>query len=105
MSNWNMGISSSGEKTSSGVVTTANKAGLLYGYTFKVGTTASSIKFNNGGSSGTILVHDFNVAVTAAGDVTRTVSFPTPIVFSTDIYVTLAGTGATVIAYYKEIGK
>lgn len=103
--NWNAGITSSGLKTSSGVITTAGKAGLLYGYTFKVGTTASSVLFENGGSGGTALVADYNVAVTAAGDTTKTVSFDTPVVFSTDIYLTIAGTGAAAIAYYKEIGQ
>ena len=97
------GITSSGVKTEDGVITTAGKAGLLYGYNFKVGTSASSFLLKDGGSGGTILVQDFNVAVTAAGDVTKTVIFPEPIVFATDIFLDIGGTNATGVVFYKQI--
>ena len=101
----NQGILSSGVKTSDVTITTANKAGLLFGYTFGVGTSASSVLLRNGGSGGTILVQDKNVAVTAAGDVTKTVIFDTPIVFSTDIFLDIGGTDAFCSVYYKQIGQ
>lgn len=91
--------------TASGTITTASKAGLLYGYVLKGGTTASSIVLNNGGSGGTVLWEDFIKAQTAAGDDGIKMFFDPPIVFSTDIYATLAGTGATACIAYKEIGK
>lgn len=103
--NWNQGITSSGVKTGDGIITTAGKAGLLYGYQFGVGTTASSVLLKNGGTGGTILVQDKNVAVTAAGDVTKTVVFNTPIVFSTDIFLDIGGTDAFCTVFYKEIGQ
>jgi hypothetical protein len=100
----NQGVTSSGVKTSDVTITTANKAGLLFGYQFKVGTSASSMLLRNGGASGTILVQDFNVAVTAAGDVHKTVMFKDPIVFSTDIFLDIGGTNAAAVVFYKQIG-
>lgn len=99
----NQGISSSGEITETGIVTVANKAGLLFGYTLKVGSDATSVLFKSGGTGGTILVQDFNIGVTAAGDVTKTIILDPPVVFPVDIFATLAGTGATVVAYFKQI--
>jgi hypothetical protein len=83
-------------------VTTAGKAGILYGYALKCGTTISSVLFRDGGSSGTVRWGDGNAAVTVAGDVWKVQMFPIPIAFSTDIYVTLVGTGAVVYVAYVE---
>lgn len=103
--NINAGITSSGVKTTDVTITTAGKAGLLHGYQFGVGTSASSVLLRNGGATGTILIQDKNVAVTAAGDVTKTVVFDTPIVFSTDIFLDIGGTDAFCTVFYKEIGQ
>jgi len=89
--------------TESAVVTTANDAGLLYGVTLRSGTTASSILLRNGGSSGTVLWGLSLASTAAAGDTTTSVTFPYPIIFSTDIYATLTGTGALAYVAYKEI--
>jgi len=88
--------------TGAGVVTTAGKPGLLFGYTLLGGTDISSIIFKNGGASGTALWKDSVKAQTAAGDATVSYTFTEPIVFSTDIYATLAGTDAALsVAYYQ----
>lgn len=105
MTNFNplgQGVSSK-EITASAVVTTAGSAGLLYGITLNSGTTASSIIIKNGGSSGTNIWKLTLIATTAAGDQTTSITFPVPIVCSTDIYATLAGTGATAYVQYKQL--
>jgi hypothetical protein len=84
-------------------VTTVGKAGLLYGYALKCGSTITSVLFKDGGTSGTVRWGDGNAAVTVAGDVWKVQMFPIPIVFSTDIYVTIAGTNAVVYVAYVEI--
>lgn len=83
-------------------VTTVGKAGLLYGYALKCGTAISSVLFRDGGASGTIRWGDGNAAVTNAGDVWKVMMFPIPIAFSTDIYATIAGTGAALYVAYVE---
>ena len=90
--------------TSSAVVTTAGKAGILWGYTL-IGGTAGSTKalFKNGGSSGTDTWAITAVAGTAAGDVTKERDFTKGVVFTTDIYCTLSGTGAYVYVTYEEV--
>ncbi len=95
----NQGVISK-QLTSSDVVTTAGKAGLLFGYNLIGGSTASSVVFNNGGSSGTGLWK----GATPTATLSFAEWFDPPLVFSTDIYCTLAGTGATVSIAYKEIG-
>jgi hypothetical protein len=97
------GITSSGAKTSSGTITTANVPGLLYAVILRSGTTASKIELRNGGSGGTILATISYVATTAVGDEIRGISFPEPVAFSTDIYATIAGTGAEAYVFYKQL--
>ena len=85
-------------------VTDAGKAGLLYGYSIKCGTAAAgSVLFRDGGASGTIRWGDGWAAVTAAGDVWRSIMFPIPIAFSTDIYVSITGTGTVVYVAYVQL--
>ena len=87
-----------------GAVTTVGKAGLLYGYSIKCGTAVNaSVLFKDGGTSGAVRWGDGWAAVSAAGDVWRTMTFPVPIVFSTDIFVTTTGTGTVVYVAYVEI--
>lgn len=88
---------------SSGVVTTAGKAGILWGYTLIGGTTGSKALFENGGSGGTDTWAITTVAGTAVGDVTKERDFTEGVVFSTDIYCTLTGTGAYVYVTYEEL--
>ena len=90
--------------TSSGVVTTAGKAGILWGYTL-IGGSAGSTKalFKNGGASGTDTWAITAVAGTAVGDVTVEKDFSRGVVFSTDIYCTLTGTGAYIYVSYEEL--
>lgn len=89
--------------TSSAIVTTANKTGLLYGMILIGGTTLSKLQLKNGGSGGGILA-ELNVKLqTAVGDDMKFITFPDPVVFSTDIYATISGTGAVGYVYYREI--
>ncbi len=90
--------------TSSTTVTTANKSGVLFDITLIGGTTASSLKMRNGGSNGSILWEISLAAQTNVGDSIVSKSFSVPLVFSTDIYATLAGTGAVAYIAYKETG-
>lgn len=96
-------ITSSGAKTSSGVITVANSPGLLYSVILRSGTSASSAAIRNGGSGGTILCTISNVGTTAAGDTTVMFTPDEPVIFSTDIYLTIAGTGAEAYVYYKQL--
>jgi len=76
-------------------------AGLLLGYAIQHGTTTqSSVTFRDGGSGGTIKWVHSKEAVTAAGDATDKCIFSVPIVFSTDIYVALTGTGTKICVIY-----
>ena len=90
--------------TSSGVVTTAGAAGLLYGAILKGGTTASSLLLEDGGSGGGGLCELSLVAQTAVGDDMKLITFSDPVVFPTDIFATIAGTGAVAYIYFREIG-
>ena len=90
--------------TTAGIITTAGKPGLLYGYTLIAGTDATSIIFKNGGASGTVLWKDTIKGQTAAGDATVSYTFTEPVVFSTDIYATLAGTDAALSVAYYQLG-
>jgi hypothetical protein len=89
--------------TSTAVVTTAGKSGLLWGYNLIGGTTGSKAIFKNGGTSGTDTWAGTTLAGTAVGDVTASEHFSQPVVFSTDLYCTLSGTGAYVYVIYEEI--
>ena len=90
--------------TSSGVVTTAGKAGILWGFKLIGGTTASKALFENGGSGGTDTWAGTTIANTAVGDTRDTEDFTKGVLFSTDIYCTLSGTGAYVYVTYRRIG-
>ena len=90
------GVLAAGSSTPGGV----GKPVLLYSYNLSGGTAASSVSFKDGGTGGTILWSDSIKSQTAAGDATINVAFPFPIVFTTDCYVTVAGTGATAIMTY-----
>lgn len=89
--------------TASGVVTTANKAGILKGYNLIGGTTGSGVSFKNGGASGTTLWQGTCIAGTAVGDVSKSEHFMEGIIFSTDIYAIIVGTGAILYVHYDEI--
>jgi len=101
MRNYSSGDSK--QMTASGVVTTAGKPGLLLGYSIKVGTTDTVVEFRNGGASGTIKWEDGWNGQTAAGDVYISYAFPISIIFSTDIYAVISGTGAELNIAYVEI--
>ncbi len=89
--------------TGSGVVTTAGKTGILWGYNLIGGTTGSKALFENGGSGGTDTWAGTTLAGTAVGDVTKAEHFVEGIVFTTDIYCTLSGTNAYVYVVYEEL--
>jgi hypothetical protein len=101
MQNFSSGTSK--QLTDSGIVTTANKPGVLLGYVIKVGSTDTVIQFVNGGASGTVKWEDGWNGQTAAGDVYISHTFTTPLIFSTDMYVVISGTGAKVCVEYVEI--
>lgn len=96
------GILSSGEITSSQTITTAGKQGLLYGIILRSGTTASSALLSDGGSAGTIKAAVSQAASTNAGDATVIFTPCEPVDFTTDIYLTIAGTGAKAYILYKQ---
>lgn len=97
------GVKSSGVLSSSAQVSASGTPALLYGYNLAAGTTATSVKFHDGGSGGTILWQDTMKAQTAAGDLTVNVTMPYAVVFTSDIYAEIAGTGATVTALYLPL--
>jgi hypothetical protein len=79
--------------TASGVVTTAGRPGWLIGYCFKLGSDSSTVTFVDGTSGGTSRWVDGGKR-TAAGDDFVRHTFNPPLYFPTDIYATIAGTGA-----------
>jgi hypothetical protein len=86
-----------------GLVTAAGKAGVLRGYSLKVGTDISKVIFIDGGSGGTIKWSDGNVGVTVAGDAFVRHSFKEDVPFSTDIYAAVTGTGAILYTEFVQI--
>lgn len=90
--------------TSSSAVTTVGKPGLLFGYVLGAGSTATSITFKDGGSGGTTKWVDSVAGQTAAGDISVMYTFNEPLIFTTDMYATLAGTNAFVSIAYYELG-
>ena len=86
-------------------VTAAGTPALLYGYKIAGGITSQTvISFRDGGASGTIKWKDSIVAQAAAGNATPGFIFTVPLVFSTDLYVTVAGgTGTTVTVAYLNL--
>jgi hypothetical protein len=95
------GASSTKKLTATGQVTTAGKAGILRGYSLKIGSTITSVLFADG-SGGTEKWGDGYAAQTVAGDVWIRHTFKEDIPFSNDIYATLAGTGAVLYVEYVE---
>ena len=89
--------------TTSAVVTTAGKTGLLYGLDLIGGTTISKLQLKDGGSSGTIGAELSIIAKTVVGDDMKSRDFSNPVVFTTDIYATISGTNAVGYVYYREI--
>lgn len=92
------------QKTANAQVTTSGNAGRLLSYCIKSGTTDTSVEFRDGGISGTIQWEDGMEATSTAGDVYKSHTFGAPegMVFSNDIYVKVAGTGAEVCCEYVD---
>jgi hypothetical protein len=86
-----------------GVISTAGKAAKIWAITLIGGTSDSSIIIKDGGTSGTERWKVSWNAVTNAGDVCVNVSFPNPIICTTDAYGTLAGTSAAAYVLFDEI--
>lgn len=88
--------------TSSGVVTTAGKTGLLWGVSLYTAAADSKIIIEDGGSGGTALL---TVAGDGTNDATssKSVMFAKPVVGVTDLYATISGAGATAEVFYEEI--
>ena len=89
--------------TTSATVTAANKTGVLYALTLLSGTTDSSIIIKDGGSGGTDKWELSLNGTTAAGETSESISFPKGVICETDIYATLAGTGAVAYVQYEQI--
>lgn len=77
--------------------------GILYGLTLKGGTTASSISIVDGGSGGTPRWELTIGAQTVAGDISKSITFNPGIVFETDLYANITGTGAAAYIQYKVL--
>ena len=91
------------EITTSAIVTAADKAGLLYAVGLVSGTTDSSILIEDGGSGGAEVWKLSLDGTTSAGETSIGISFPTPIECNTDIFATLAGTGALAYVSFIEL--
>ncbi len=91
--------------TTSAAITTADKTGIVYALTLISGTADSSIILKNGGSSGTDSWRLSLNGTTSAGETSESISFPRGLIFTTDIYATLAGTAAIAYVAYEEIQK
>jgi hypothetical protein len=89
--------------TTTGVISTAGKPAILWGYNLVVGTTDSKVIFKNGGTGGTDTWNGTSVKGTAVGDVTKSEHFSKGVIFSTDLFGTLSGTGAYVYVIYEEL--
>jgi len=92
--------------SSSATVTTAGKTGLLYGVNLQVATAESSVIIENGGAGGTEIVKlaiDASVGSSQFINSSRSIMFKEPVICTTDIYATIAGTGAVANVFYKEI--
>ena len=99
-----MRICSTAKKiTSSAVVTTAGKSGILYAITLRCGTTDSTALLMNGGTSGTEVWGLALNGETAVGETTTSITFNPGIIFTTDIFCNMAGTGAIAHIQYEEI--
>ena len=89
--------------TSDVAVTTAGNPGLLYGVILIGGTTGSKIQLKDGTTSGGVACELTLVAQTAVGDDSKSFEPSDPIVFNTDIFADITGTGAIAYVYYKEL--
>ena len=88
---------------SDGVVTTAGTPGLLYGVILLGGTTLSKIQLKNGTTSGDVGCELTLIAQTVAGDDSKVFAPTDPVVFDTDIFADITGTGAIAYVYYREL--
>ena len=89
--------------TSSGVISTAGVGGYVKSFCINVAEAASSFTLKDGGTGGTSMVNLYGDGANV-GQENR--SYPSgdigPIRFNTDIYGTLAGSGATGWVVYCE---
>jgi|TARA_R100000656_G_scaffold40686_2_gene33909 hypothetical protein len=81
------------------VVTTADAAGLLHGATITAAAADATLDLRDGGAAGTIK-WSLHAKLEEGGN---SISFATPIIFATDIYATITGTGAIASVAYEEI--
>ena len=85
--------------TASGVISTANKASILWGITLTAAAADATVDLRNGGSGGTIL---WSIHVKLE-EGSNSIPFTKPIMFSTDIFATLMGSGAIVSVAFEEM--
>ena len=86
--------------TESGIITTANIGGFLKAAGLTVTTNASELELRDGGASGTVLV-DLHLDAATAKNTVVTGDIG-PVRFNTDIYATVAGTGAEAWVVFNE---
>ena len=78
------------------------KQAIVYAVKLHSGTAAGSVLLKTGGSSGTTFYKLTTIASTAAGDTSDSAEFSQGLHFPEGLYVTLAGTAATVSVNYRE---
>jgi len=86
--------------TESGIITTAGVGGFLKQGILTVTTNASELILRDGGASGTVMVEIHKDGATAKA--TERTGDIGPLRFDTDIYATLAGTGAEATIIYNQ---
>lgn len=95
-------------QSASGAVTTVGKGGYLYGYSIKIGDGGGNtiIQWIDGTTSGTVKWEDGAVKVDDLGDKYITYQFPTPMLFSSDIFMKIvSGDNAVVKTAYVELDR
>lgn len=92
------------KKTSSAAITTV--PAYLFGFIIRYGDTAqASAVFKDGGSGGTEVLGISEKAGTNSGDSSQVVMLPTPLLFSTSMYLALTGTNTAVYVLFAEKGS
>ena len=86
--------------TSSATVTTENAAGILYSINIYGTTGDETVTLIDGGALGTPKI----TITTITADQSSFHSLTRGVVFNTDIYASIGGTGPTVTIEYDEIG-
>jgi len=76
---------------------------LVHAVTLLSGTDATSIIIGDGALGATEKYKLSNVGTTAAGDTTVSIVFNKPIICSTSVYATLAGTDAKAYVAYEPL--